>query len=764
MRRARVTPAVLAAASTLGAILPMHVLFAPTTWARPALVAILVVAATGMLGRWALPGRVLVALTQLVCLLGTLTLTLLRETTWHGIPTASTVRAVGEAITATVTAIQTQAAPVAVTPEVTLVLALAVGVVALVVDVVAVTSAMPAAAGLPLLAAFAASSANTGAGLGVTYFLLPAAAWIALLGHDGVARLQRWGSAVARPRGGAPPDLSRTLLARARGMAVAVLAGAVILPAVIPHFPPTFLAGGLGRADDSRGRGEGGGNRLVDSLAVARSLEDRSTDPVLTYQTDDPVPPPLRVDVLLHYEDGVWRPASASTYDTGGAFPASQADVAVSRRVQTTTIRDNVLRGPQLALPGTPLALDIDPTAWRIDANGTVRILDRREEYTVRYEEVTPTAAQLRASDPYTAGDAQSLEIDQASRAYLRDVLAGIAPEDLGAAETAWRIQAFLRSAQFTYALDLADPVQVDAQGREVPADPLSQFLATRRGYCVQFATAMAMMARHRGIPARVAIGFLQGRRDGETWSVVAADAHAWPELFFPGIGWVRYEPTPGTRSGAAPGWSTEQTTAPAPTGPGSTSSASASAEATPDAATEGSVATGSASDWRSRLQGWLGANVQVLLGLLGAVLALAATPVAGLAHRRLALRRARDDAERVEAAWESMLDGLASIGVRPGAGDTPRQARTTLSSRAHLDREADADLAGVVTTLERARYAPPGSEVDDVTRAARRVVQSAVSKRRLTARVQARLWPVEGRRAWQELGAALSGRLRRRS
>jgi hypothetical protein len=58
----------------------------------------------------------------------------------------------------------------------------------------------------------------------------------------------------------------------------------------------------------------------------------------------------------------------------------------------------------------------------------------------------------------------------------------------------------------------------------------------------------------------------------------------------------------------------------------------------------------------------------------------------------------------------------------------------------------------------------PPGSEVDDVTRAARRVVQSAVSKRRLTARVQARLWPVEGRRAWQELGAALSGRLRRRS
>ena len=79
MRRARVTPAVLAAASTLGAILPMHVLFAPTTWARPALVAILVVSATGMLGRWALPGRVLVALTQLVCLLGTLTLTLLRD-------------------------------------------------------------------------------------------------------------------------------------------------------------------------------------------------------------------------------------------------------------------------------------------------------------------------------------------------------------------------------------------------------------------------------------------------------------------------------------------------------------------------------------------------------------------------------------------------------------------------------------------------------------------------------------------------------------
>ena len=84
--------------------------------------------------------------------------------------------------------------------------------------------------------------------------------------------------------------------------------------------------------------------------------------------------------------------------------------------------------------------------------------------------------------------------------------------------------------------------------------EPIRNFYETRRGYCVQFATAMIMMARAQGIPARMAIGFLPGQAAGtDKYIVKASDAHAWPELFFQGYGWLRFEPTPGARAGTPP-------------------------------------------------------------------------------------------------------------------------------------------------------------------------------------------------------------------
>jgi transglutaminase-like putative cysteine protease len=81
-------------------------------------------------------------------------------------------------------------------------------------------------------------------------------------------------------------------------------------------------------------------------------------------------------------------------------------------------------------------------------------------------------------------------------------------------------------------------------------AYPLEGFLfSDRKGYCQQFAGAMALLLRMGGVPARVAAGFTPGTYDSSshTWQVTDMDAHAWVEAWFPRYGWVRFDPTPGS-------------------------------------------------------------------------------------------------------------------------------------------------------------------------------------------------------------------------
>src|SRR5207248_3228868 len=76
----------------------------------------------------------------------------------------------------------------------------------------------------------------------------------------------------------------------------------------------------------------------------------------------------------------------------------------------------------------------------------------------------------------------------------------------------------------------------------------LESFLfSARRGYCQQFAGAMALLLRMGGVPARVATGFATGNYDSSKHQYVVSDldAHAWVEAYFPGYGWVRFDPTP---------------------------------------------------------------------------------------------------------------------------------------------------------------------------------------------------------------------------
>ena len=105
--------------------------------------------------------------------------------------------------------------------------------------------------------------------------------------------------------------------------------------------------------------------------------------------------------------------------------------------------------------------------------------------------------------------------------------------------DKALALQNYFRD-NFTYDIDVA-------KGHNI--ERLEDFLTVQRGYCEQFAGTYASMARSIGLPARVATGFTPGDPDPANpnlYHVRGKHAHAWPEVFIAGAGWVAFEPTPG--------------------------------------------------------------------------------------------------------------------------------------------------------------------------------------------------------------------------
>jgi transglutaminase-like putative cysteine protease len=163
----------------------------------------------------------------------------------------------------------------------------------------------------------------------------------------------------------------------------------------------------------------------------------------------------------------------------------------------------------------------------------------------------------------------------------LPEIVGRLAGEVTAGAPTiydqAMALQTWFRN-EFTYSLE----VQQGHSGAAIEA-----FLDIRVGYCEQFAATFAAMARTLGIPSRVAVGYTPGELTPDNWySVRGKNAHAWPELYFQGVGWVAFEPTPGrgapgaesytrvpaqqdeSAGAGAPGGTSSVTIAPPPTVP----------------------------------------------------------------------------------------------------------------------------------------------------------------------------------------------------
>ena len=188
-----------------------------------------------------------------------------------------------------------------------------------------------------------------------------------------------------------------------------------------------------------------------------------------------------------------------------------------------------------------------------VDDGGAVFDLD--PDHPVGRYEATSDVARPGASDLRAAGDAYPRYLDPA---YLRlpasldPRIPRLAQQISGAAgnnyDKALALETYLRT-HFDYTLQLS---------RTVPHDPLANFLFERKqGHCEYFASSMAVMLRSLGIPARIVNGFRTGEFNDLTSQYVirASNAHSWVEAFFPGYGWIDFDPTPGASMVTRTGW-----------------------------------------------------------------------------------------------------------------------------------------------------------------------------------------------------------------
>ena len=785
--KGRGVDATLATIATLTAAWPVSTLLSEPTWLGRTVLMLAVIALSGVGARSLALRGWQVLMVQVVCTVLTASAIYGRGHLWHGLPTFETLGFAGTLGREALATVQSYAAPAPTTPGLAFVVGCALALIALSVDYLAVTRRSPSLAGLPLLTTFLASAANSGSSMPFIFFVAAAAMWLILVARQGSAILRRWGTTTAVARTPVRESLDAQggygYASIARSLGVVALVAAVVVPVVLPQLPPKFLLSGLGRNGSGGGNGSGTVGFSL-SLDLAADLKSRSTAPVLQYQTPDTSPPPLRVAVSSSYESnqGVWVPARGrvAALSQHPAVPEPTGLSAdVPKKQFAMSFSRNLLEEPNLASPYPLVAANLGGIPWGLD-NRTqdVRVAQRPDSYAVSYWRLEPTAGMLQSASVNPGDQGVSLDndltLDRQSEKSIRILSEQLTTGKASAYDKAMAIQQYLRATGgFTYSLTLAPPPSGSSESG-AGSDPLTNFLVTKQGYCVQFATAMVMMSRAAGIPARMAIGFLPGSLTKDVWTVTAADAHTWPELYLDGIGWSRFEPTPSR--GVPPTYAILPTSAGTPVGGRPVGEATTPAPSKTagtdlgDTATGGSSSTGVGPRLTSGLR-WLTSGWgAVLLGLLVGLFGSLVVPTAARWRRRRGLIAARTPQERVEVQWKFLTSSLGDLGFAPAPSRTPRQLGAYYDREAFLEGEAAEALGRVVKTLERSRYAAPdpipsGPATDHLATNhlatdTRKVLRAAAANRRRSDRIRATLWPSDGLAQLRSANADLAWRV----
>jgi len=770
--RPRSVPALAAAVAVGLGALALDPVFAARSWLPPVLLTVAAVALGGIALRAGVPrllarsgavrisaaagrlGRALVPLGQLLLVLVALTVVFVPRHAFAGVvPTPGSVGDLVALLGDGIAEIQEQATPALPLRGLVALTALFVGLVALAVDLLAVPARQPALGGLGLLVVYCVPVSTITGSVSLLSFLAPAAGFALLLWADQRGRLVD----STRSSGGSP--LGTGTLPALRTGVLALVAG-VLLPVFVPTLAEGSLASGLG------GSGTGGG--LGSSLDPVAEMTGQLTrpEPVDLLRLDSSVADPgyLRSVALDSYGDGGWHLSNLDGQqsiagDTSLApLPRGEAGRAVQGEITVLGHDDQFL-----PVAYSPLSVQVqDSTAedWRFDQDaGTIFGRDvTTEDATYRFtaEQPEPTVEDLEAAPALAAGD----RMQQYTELPALDPAVTALAAELGAgARTPYdRVRAVLDHFTdpgngFVYSLSTAPGTT---------GDDLADFLRLKRGYCEQYAGAMAVLVRAVGVPARVVLGYTPGQpQDDGTRLITTDDAHAWVEAWFSGLGWIPFDPTPiaANRSVELP-WaprvtSTIDTVAeppvpgadvdvPVPTAP--TAPVDRGEETAP-------LATGPTEQGTSLLPWLSGTGAAVLL------VGLAALP--GLVRRRVRRRRLADGSPG--ALWTELLALTTDLGIPVPRTTTARQlARQLADEFSGAEPEAVPAVHALAGAQERAVYGPPGAPVEGTAlpRALETVRRALLRGAERGARWRATLWPAS---TLADAAARLTARLPRR-
>jgi transglutaminase-like putative cysteine protease len=739
-----VTP-VVAAVTTLCASLALAGVIDGLRWWGYAGVAVTVVTAVG-LGLRALRTPILVVgLAQMFALL-CLLVALFTDSGVLGLfPGPTALGDLGDVLRTSIEVVRTGVPPVDPTPAVLCLVVIAIGLVAVLVDTLAVSAGTPAACGLVLLCVYAVPASLADEMLPWWAFVLGAISFAALLAVDGAHRHQQWRNrpVVQGTSGGVGSPAALV----SGAVAIALFAGATV----------TFI-GTVGQLPGGQGGGGQGGLGLNPFTQLRGMLDQDDNVELFRVRGLGDDGHYLRALTLADFDaNGGWRGADELPrgVPVDGALPVPDGQESFGPSADTVDISIESVNSKDKWAPvfGNPRRMRDLPGDIRYDPSGGMLFSPDEQTLPVYVEEADlsqPTAQQLRDALPANASDVdprylRNDNIRPRVRQLARDLVRG-------RGSTFDKVRAikdyFDTSNGFTY------DTQTSAGSDE---EALTDFLfRSKAGFCEQYASSMAILLRAVDIPARVAMGYTAGFQSGGYRSITTQNAHAWVEVFFPKLGWVMFDPTPLTDGTTyTPPYITDSGVAGPEDDPEQTSrnsqapSTSAGPEKNKEDQQQTNAGAGGDGSPQDGAPSWTWLTVLALAAVSIAATALAATgrrrrltvPVAaagwaltlvfaagivsfwlaalavvllvagapGLVRERQRLRRRyevhRNSPNAATSAWAEVLAESTDRGAEVNDTETVRVAARRLATEHELDDEGKQALRTVVGEVERSWY-----------------------------------------------------------